>query len=54
VGEITVTETTDKFSKATLSSGSEPSKGDLARVLTKASEASGSKGSAGPKRGRTI
>jgi hypothetical protein len=53
IGTITVFEVTDKFSKARLQSGSAPSKGDLLRVLTKASEAPAA-GKPGEKRGKKI
>lgn len=54
IGEIEITESTDKFSKAVLLSGDGPSKGDLARVSSKGSERKGSTGKPGAKRGKKI
>lgn len=54
IGEIEITESTDKFSKAVLLSGDGPSKGDLARISSKGSERKGSTGKPGEKRGKKI
>ena len=55
LGELEVFETTDKFSKARMTSGSSPSRGDLVRITNKASAKSGNKGKASSeKRGRSI
>jgi len=54
VGSIKVTEATAKCSKASLISGAEPERGDLARIDRKSSDASSSQGQAGEKRGRKI
>lgn len=53
IGIVKVFEVTDKFSKAHLESGSSPSKGDLLRVLSKASEKPAA-GNPGEKRGKKI
>jgi hypothetical protein len=55
IGELEVFETTAKFSKASFSSGSPATRGDLVRIKTKASASSGNKGKAPQqKRGRSI
>jgi hypothetical protein len=54
LGSIKVTETTASFSKASLISGADPERGDLARIDRKSSDASSSQGQAGEKRGRKI
>ena len=54
VGSIRVTEATAKFSKASLISGTQPERGDLARIDKKSSDASSSQGQAGKKRGKKI
>lgn len=54
VGSIKITETTGSFSKASLISGSQPERGDLARIDKKSSDAPSSQGQAGEKRGRKI
>lgn len=53
-GELEVIQVTAKFSKAKLISGTQPSKGSLIRIKTKASENTSSNGKAGEKRGRKI
>ena len=54
IGVLEVTTVTDKFSKATSKSGSPPVKGDLVRLLTKASSGAKAESQNGQKRGRVL